>query len=683
MVKRISEKFGRRRRSRCRRDILIACALGTVCTDVDAFSALDFRTKTSYLSTTSSVVIDNILDEGDITCDVNGRDNSDLRIPGSRFSVNESSQDLSVSPKWLERYSEFAPEQVGNEMRRLEYRLLEQGFCIKDISLIIEDIYMAANGNSALAIGIVEFLKTMLSLQDNNFENAAFLSTPVLLASIAHFANSVALQPHIPPYYTEDCSMVSPVTSLALPPAIKRSTDVISKSTMIVLSPHTDFPLLADYKEEVESIIHGAARIKRAELLVHAILKDRAAASSNNVRNLLLSVMTDWRSLGIRVVASLYRLECFLEYNHGTGEYLSHSPEVVHTAKEALKIYAPLAQRLGLQKLKARIEAKAFRILYRRQYKAASSIFRDGGDAMNALSSYLRSHIALVLEANEPLMSQVDYIEVVSRVKEPYSFWKKYLKNGSKRPLLGSSTSIRSTESSALAISRVNDGVAVRVIIKAKKVCPTEDDETIRSRENLLCYYVQNLICDMWPDIETGRFKDYILNPKPNGYQSLHHTSKIVSRGVEFPFEVQVRSEEMHRLAEFGVAAHWDYKLGSATAHSALKDAQSPTGALSMVGSQSQHHQNDANGKEPKSYVEALVVSQEEISRKHVHVFVVGGEKGREYGELICLPFDSPISSVAAEIEKRLSAKIQVWRNGRIAEMCDTLENGDVVLLAL
>ena len=91
-----------------------------------------------------------------------------------------------------------------------------------------------------------------------------------------------------------------------------------------------------------------------------------------------------------------------------------------------------------------------------------------------------------------------------------------------------------------------------------------------RARERLLCYYVREKLRSKWPAIGANRIKDYIHYPKPNGYQSLHYTSALSQAGFEFPFEVQIRSQEMHLIAEHGVASHWGYKLGNASAPTTL-----------------------------------------------------------------------------------------------------------------
>ncbi|KAL7562955.1 hypothetical protein ACA910_018595 [Epithemia clementina (nom. ined.)] len=615
-----------------------------------------------------------------------------ILLPCSVFGA--SKQIFSEPPYWLERYSGFSDDQVDHEVRWLEYRLLEQRFQIEDVRLIVDDIFMVVDGDNALFLGILDFLKTMLSVLDDVDDegDSVFLSTPVLRASIIHYANCVAAERQVTPEMIRQFFKAPRTDVLALSPS-KRScpelnSSSISNSLVVVppqLSTYSELPLTSSRYDEIRAIVKGAAKITRTEFLVKAILKDRAVSSSYNVRNLLLSTMGDWRSLGIRLAACLYRLESVIEYNPGgTNEYLERSPEVVRTAREALKIYAPLAQRLGLQSLKARIEANAFRILYRRQYKAANFIFRETGQAMHALSSYLLSDITRTLRADDALMSQLANMQVVSRVKEPYSFWKKLLKKRFKGSVTGSSCRNREqTLCSSLAISQVHDGVALRVILKAKKL-PNETDETTRARESMLCYYVQTLIRQRWPEIEATRLKDYIAQPKANGYQSLHHTSTIVSSDVEFPFEVQVRSEEMHRLAEFGVAAHWDYKLDSELVQLERGDTKSLAGTLLTAFSNDSPLQAYSSNQEgASSYVEALLLAQQEISTNQVYVFIVGGGKQGDYGELISLPSDAPIRFVAADIENKFSAKVQVWRNGRIAEVHDTLKSGDVVLVAL
>lgn len=159
--------------------------------------------------------------------------------------------------------------------------------------------------------------------------------------------------------------------------------------------------------------------------------------------------------------------------------------------------------------------------------------------------------------------------------------------------------------------------------------------------------------------------KDYIAQPKPNGYQSLHHTSKICSRGVEFPFEVQVRSEEMHKVAEFGYAAHYQYKLGSSNQISGKTLLPSPR--IQSVN----------------CYIDALVSAKNYLKQQQVNVFVLGRKQQQGKGKLISVPVNSSINDTIEHIESSMSAKVQVWRNGRLAKMSDFMENGDVIVIAI
>ena len=150
-------------------------------------------------------------------------------------------------------------------------------------------------------------------------------------------------------------------------------------------------------------------------------------------------------------------------------------------------------------------------------------------------------------EMTEILSNDVEFSEAVqdytvtARVKEAYSTWKKMLRN------------------KADHILQVPDAIAFRIVLNAKKHYEDEPDEMIRARERALCYYAQELCLQRWaPSLENARFKDYIASPKANGYQSLHYTATTNWQGQVWSMEIQVRSGEMHNVAEFGLASHWD-----------------------------------------------------------------------------------------------------------------------------
>jgi ppGpp synthetase/RelA/SpoT-type nucleotidyltranferase len=422
--------------------------------------------------------------------------------------------------------------------------------------------------------------------------------------------------------------------------------------------------------------------------------------------------------LAIRCVACLYRLEGILHHTGvGSAEYMTRTPEMVQTAREAVRVYATLAQRLGMHRLKSAIEERSFRILYHRQYRAVMALYRENGDAMYSVSTSLLSKITQTLHQDESLMAQLEDLQVTSRVKEPFSFWKKLLKTKSKQQLSSSGDSSSSSPNSQtsssqhstsflmrsdpLAITGVQDAVALRVVLKARKWKPEESDETTRARERILCYYVQHLIRSKWPALEADRYKDYIQFPKSNGYQSLHYTSSMTLRGMEFPFEVQVRSDEMHRLAEFGVAAHWDYKLGNKsdpstkavpmTTSLSVKDSQSSQSIAGLLAPARRPDESTDSGRSMAGmgevkvgpYVDALVTAKRDMMQQTVYVFLAGETEGK----LISLPTNSLVRDAITALDDGPNAEggpnepPKLWLNGRTAYLDDSIVNGDLLMV--
>jgi len=303
-------------------------------------------------------------------------------------------------------------------------------------------------------------------------------------------------------------------------------------------------------------------------------------------------------------------------------------------------------------------------------------------------------------------MSQVEGLDVSCRVKEPYSFWKKLLKKKVTQPLqpalsgvddeqsdtTGSPRTPLLSRSASLSVTEVNDGIALRVILQPKNWSADESDENAQTRERLLCYYAHHLIRTKWPATDPSRTKDYIRFPKPNGYQSLHHTSSIVGpNGVEFPFEVQIRSDEMHRRAEFGVAAHWDYKLGSPAVASTEqpKLLPAPTDLETKPRVVSKTVTSDETPS--KSYVDALASARQGLIEEHVYVFLAGSGPNSSQGRLVSLAPNSSVQDAVDAISETLEgashkeslAKATILRNGKLTKLEDPILNGDVVMVTL
>ena len=210
--------------------------------------------------------------------------------------------------------------------------------------------------------------------------------------------------------------------------------------------------------------------------------------------------------------------------------------------------------------------------------------------------------------------------------------------------------------------------------------------------------------------------KDYISSPKPNGYQSLHHTANLFRNGVDWLFEVQVRSEEMHRLAEFGVAAHWDYKIQgplvpvttvAPSADVVSRDSDSSQEEIFKAGdgadegieefidgvldanlAEEEDAEDDENDAERSdrcySYIEALTSAREDIKANNVFVFISSTASAND-GKILPLPLGATVADALRKAEDRYGMNLvesKLLCNGQDISMGDELKNGDVVVIA-
>lgn len=487
----------------------------------------------------------------------------------------------------------------------------------------------------------------------------------------------------------------------------------------------TSDELITQFGEDAARIAQATARIKRAELLADTVafasatdperlgdgrtLRVRGPTPSldeaDTLRSLLISVSEDWRGLAIRSVACLYRLRGIVQFGGG-----DRTPEVAKAAREAVRVYAPIAGRLGMHRLKANLEELAFGILYQRQYAAAAVLYDQNGDVMHDIEAFATSSVEELLSADDMLMSQVDSLKVSSRVKQPYSLWKKLLKRRTQGTVNGGG---RRKE---LSVQNLGDAVALRVVLRAKRLSPAETDGTIATREAILCYYVHTKIMQKFPARDESMIKDYISSPKPNGYQSLHHTANLFRNGVDWLFEVQVRSEEMHRLAEFGVAAHWDYKIQgplvpvttvAPSADVVSRDSDSSQEEIFKAGdgadegieefidgvldanlAEEEDAEDDENDAERSdrcySYIEALTSAREDIKANNVFVFISSTASAND-GKILPLSLGATVADALRKAEDRYGMNLvesKLLCNGQDISMGDELKNGDVVVIA-
>lgn len=488
---------------------------------------------------------------------------------------------------------------------------------------------------------------------------------------------------------------------------------------------------LESFGAQALQIERDAARLKRLEVVASKVILNSGngcvspdVTQAENLRKLFLSESKDWRALAIRSAASLFRLRGIIQ--SGTSSHLT--PESVRISREALHIYAPLASRLGMHRLKNELEEAAFRVLYRRQYETVTSLLHqtrdddvtrrgafgrkdnsnlstshkeaDIGVSMEQIMASVQAEMTTMLKNDPQFSSSVEDFTVTARVKEAYSTWKKMLRNGSDH------------------ILQVPDAIAFRIVLSAKKDTPEEDSVVTRARERALCYYAQKLCMARWAPKDNARFKDYIASPKTNGYQSLHYTASTEWEGEDWSLEIQVRSAEMHKVNEFGLASHWDYKARSKPSTDAKDDVvtinehlvHSSDAYLRSLqeyhwrqhGGAFQHHASHASD-EPildlseskvradrirartqrlQPYIEALTEAQSGLAREHVFVFFSQSEDTcSTEGQVLALPAGAVVLDALRECGCSMVSESDISHNGNPATSTSRLHNGDILTI--
>ena len=254
---------------------------------------------------------------------------------------------------------------------------------------------------------------------------------------------------------------------------------------------------------EIAHVVEGVTKIST---IPFSSYEERQA---ENFRKLLLAMVDDVRVILVKLADRLHNMR--------TLQHLGESQKV-KIAQETLDIYAPIANRLGMNKVKNELEDLALKHLEPESYGMLQAWVEQRRKATEQTVTDLK----LALES-QLSNSQIPFIKMEGRLKRLFSIHQK---------VQGQQTNLE----------EVYDLVALRVITPSIKDC----------------YAILGVIHQMWSPVP-GRFKDFMAMPRPNGYQSLH-TSVVSDRG--FPFEVQIRTEEMHQVAENGIAAHWKYKEG-------------------------------------------------------------------------------------------------------------------------
>ncbi len=275
----------------------------------------------------------------------------------------------------------------------------------------------------------------------------------------------------------------------------------------------TDAQLVAEFGQEVARLVDGVTKLGAIEWGSPSERPGEEAVQAENLRRMFVAMAEDVRVVIVKLADRLHNMR--------TLDALPAEKQR-QVAQETMEIYAPLAARLGIWQLKWQLEDLGFRYLDPDEYQ------RITGLVAGRRSTRERYVDQLQRKLKDALAAQGISAEVTGRVKNIHSIHQKVQKYAAQ----------------GLSFSDIYDLLALRVLVDRP-----ED-----------CYNVLGIVHSLWRPI-TGQFDDYIGNPKPNGYQSLHTT--VYWEGTR-PLEVQIRTAEMDRDAEFGVAVHWSYKEGAA-----------------------------------------------------------------------------------------------------------------------
>ena len=263
----------------------------------------------------------------------------------------------------------------------------------------------------------------------------------------------------------------------------------------------TEEDIRREFGDEVALLVDGVTKLGRL-----SYSSDKLEVQAENLRKMFLAMAKDIRVIIIKLADRLHNMR--------TLQFMTPAKQK-EKAKETMDIYAPIAQRLGISKIKTELDDLALKY-------SQPEVFYDLVNQINARKTEREEFVEQIVEEVSTHMKNANIkAEVNGRVKHFFSIYKKMVNQDK-------------------TVDQIYDLFAVRIIVESVKDC----------------YAALGVIHEMYTPIP-GRFKDYIAMPKPNMYQSLHTT---LMSSVGQPFEIQIRTEEMHKTAEYGIAAHWKYK---------------------------------------------------------------------------------------------------------------------------
>lgn len=366
----------------------------------------------------------------------------------------------------------------------------------------------------------------------------------------------------------------------------------------------TEEELAAIFGKEVALLVDGVTKLTQLSWSA-----DKVEMQAENLRKMFLAMAKDIRVILIKLADRLHNMR--------TLQYMKPEKQK-EKARETIEIYAPLADRLGISKIKIELDDLALKYL-------EPDVYNDLQEKISLTSEARQNFIDEIIQEISTHMEHAEIeCEVSGRVKHFFSIYKKMVNQNK-------------------TLDQIYDIFAVRIIV-----------DTVKD-----CYAALGVIHEMYKPIP-GRFKDYIAMPKPNMYQSLH-TTLIGNNGQ--PFEIQIRTFEMHRTAEYGIAAHWKYKE-SGSGHIAAGDEAKKLSWLRQI---LEWQQDMSDNKEFLS----MLKSDLDMFSDNVYCFTPNGD-------VKALPSGSTAIDFAYAIHTAVGNKMVGARvNGKLVNINYVIQNGD------
>lgn len=374
---------------------------------------------------------------------------------------------------------------------------------------------------------------------------------------------------------------------------------------------YTHDDIIREFGEEINELVRSVTKISivkkesTAKDSEYSRLKEMEAAE--NIRLMLLATARDVRVILVKLADKLHNMRTL---------QFQKPHKIQRIAIEVMNIYAPLAGRLGMFRIKSELEDLAFAQLHPNEY---SELLHDLNESRVQIEDYVQKIRRIVIQRLQEIKINAT---VMGRAKHMYSIWYKM-------------------QSQHKSLNEIYDLRGVRIIV-----------DEIRD-----CYGALGIVHTLWPPIQ-GRFKDYIATPKVNGYQSLH-TSVIGPDGR--PLEVQIRTKEMEEMADHGIAAHWIYKSGG-TANGG--------GRTKWLNSLSKIIEANKDTSDTSSFLEEI---SHELSPEEVYVFT-------PRGDILDLPLGATVLDFAFRVHTDVGLHCRGAKvNDRIVPLRTELKSGDRV----